>query len=325
MGEGWSDFFTLAFATGPGDTGAESVGFGTYSTAQGSSGPGLRTQRYSTDFALNDLTLADIETQPAPHGVGEVWALALWEMFWQLVAAHGFDPDLYGGKGGNNLAMQLVVDGLQLQPCNPTFDEARDALLDAESDLSSGANECLLWTAFAKRGLGANASTSEDATVISAIEDFSLPAECSEFCADGSVQSEEQCDDGNLIDADGCSRTCRNESSQSVSGTAAGGNVEITIEGVTLLVPTLAGESATEVASHIAAAIEADPTLADSDVVATAIGEDVVVAGSIDSFIISDAGLAPSQLPLGPYVPGLLLIAMLGTGGWRLRSERASF
>ncbi|MGE4650566.1 MAG: hypothetical protein AAEJ53_06755, partial [Myxococcota bacterium] len=96
-------------------------------------------------------------------------------------------------------------------------------------------------------------------------------------------------------------------------------------EGVTLLVPTLAGESAAEVANHIAAAIEADPTLADSDVVATAIGEEVVVAGSIDSFIISDAGLAPPQVPLGPYAPGLLLIAMLGTGGWRLRSERASF
>ena len=326
LGEGWSDFFTLAFGASTGDTGAESVGFGTYSTAQGFAGPGIRTRRYSTDFTLNDLTLAAIETQPAPHGVGEVWALALWEMLWQLVAAHGFDPDLYGGSGGNNLAMQLVVDGLQLQPCNPTFIEARDSLLDAESDLSAGANECLMWTAFAKRGLGAAASTSEDPGEISASEDFSLPAECAEFCADGNVQSEEEeCDDANLIDADGCSRTCRNENSLSVSGTAAGGNVEITIEDVTLLVPTLAGESAAEVAIHIAAAIEADPTLADRDVVATAIGEDVVVGGSIDSFIISDAGLAPPQLPLGPYAPGLLLLAMLGTGGWRLRSERASF
>ena len=325
LGEGWSDFFTLAFGASAGDTGAESVGFGTYSTGQGSSGPGIRTRSYSTDLALNDLTLADIETQPAPHGVGEVWALALWEMLWQLVAAHGFDPDLYGGSGGNNLAMQLVVDALQLQPCNPTFDEARDALLDAESDLSSGANECLMWTAFAKRGLGATASTSEDPTVISATENFSLPAECAEFCADGSVQSEEECDDGNLIDADGCSRTCRNESRQSLSGTAAGGDVEITIEGVTLLIPTLAGESATEVADHIAAAIEADPTLADRDVVATAIGDEVVVGGSIESFIISDIGLTPPQVPLGPYAPGLLLLAMLGAGGWRLRSERASF
>ncbi|MFP8875832.1 MAG: M36 family metallopeptidase, partial [Myxococcota bacterium] len=261
---------------------------------------------------------------PAPHGVGEIWALALWEMLWQLVAAHGFDPDLYGGTGGNNLAMQLVVDALQLQPCNPTFIEARDALLDAESDLSAGANECLMWTAFAKRGLGAAASTSEDPGEISASEDFSLPAECAEFCADGSVQAEEEeCDDGNLIDADGCSRTCRNESSLSVSGTAAGGNVEITIEDVTLLVPTLAGESAAEVANHIAAAIETDPTLADRDVVATAIGEDVVVGGSIDSIVISDLGLLPSQVPMGPYAPGLLLLAMLGAGGWRLRAERA--
>ena len=152
-----------------------------------------------------------------------------------------------------------------------------------------------------------------------------MPAECAEFCADGSVQSEEECDDGNLIDADGCSRTCRNESRQSLSGTAAGGDVEITIEGVTLLIPTLAGESATEVADHIAAAIEADPTLADRDVVATAIGDEVVVGGSIESFIISDIGLTPPQVPLGPYAPGLLLLAMLGAGGWRLRSERASF
>ena len=323
MGEGWSDWFSLVFGASPGDTGAEAVGIGTYPTAQALDGPGIRNQRYSTDLAINDLTLADIQTLNAPHGVGEVWAVSLWEMHWQLVGAYGFDADLHGGSGGNNHALQLVMDALSLQPCTPTFTEARDALLQAELAFSGGANECLLWRAFAKRGLGAAASVSANPAVLSASEDFTLPAQCAEFCADGSVQAGEQCDDGNLIDTDGCSRTCRNESSHSFSGTAAGGSVGITVEGVALTVPTLTGESAAQVAANVAAAIEADAALSALGAVATALGDQLVVAGSIDSLVISDPGLAPTLVPLGPLAPGLLLLTLLGAGGWRLRDARS--
>ena len=44
----------------------------------------------------------------------------------ELVARYGFDQDLYAGSGGNNQTIQLVIDGMKLQPCFPDFVEARD-------------------------------------------------------------------------------------------------------------------------------------------------------------------------------------------------------
>ncbi|RAL06717.1 peptidase M36 [Aspergillus homomorphus CBS 101889] len=58
---------------------------------------------------------------------------------------------------GRYLSMKLVVDGMALQPCNPTFVQARDAILDADVALTGGKNRCEIWKGFAKRGLGAGA------------------------------------------------------------------------------------------------------------------------------------------------------------------------
>ena len=63
-------------------------------------------------------------------------------------------------KHGNTLALQLIIDGLKLQPCRPSFFDARDAIIQADMVLTGGENTCLIWKAFAERGLG------EDATVI---------------------------------------------------------------------------------------------------------------------------------------------------------------
>ena len=117
-----------------------------------------------------------------PHGVGEIWMSMVWEMYWELVARHGFDEDLYAGSGGNNLAIQLVIDGMKLQPCFPDFVEARDAILMADMVNNGGANECEIWRAFAKRGLGVNA-VAGPAPGIPGVgdetEDFTIPATCS--------------------------------------------------------------------------------------------------------------------------------------------------
>ena len=66
--------------------------------------------------------LADLTDNPEVHDVGEIWASALWDLNWLLIdgdggtmPALGFDPDFYHGTGGNNLALQLVLDGLKLQ------------------------------------------------------------------------------------------------------------------------------------------------------------------------------------------------------------------
>lgn len=47
--------------------------------------------------------------------------------------------------------------GFTRQPCNPTFFQARDAILDADKALTGGAYQCSIWQGFAKRGLGIDA------------------------------------------------------------------------------------------------------------------------------------------------------------------------
>lgn len=57
----------------------------------------------------------------------------LWEiLYWNLVDDYGFDEDLINGVSGNNLALQLVLDGMKFQPCAPSFIDARNAILIAD-------------------------------------------------------------------------------------------------------------------------------------------------------------------------------------------------
>ena len=71
--------------------------------------------------------------------------------------------------------MQLVLDGLKLQPCSPGFIDGRDAILAADMASTGGQNQCLIWEAFANRGLGYNASQGDSESRTDQIEDFSLP------------------------------------------------------------------------------------------------------------------------------------------------------
>ena len=102
----------------------------------------------------------------------------LWEMTWGLIEVHGFDSDLARGSGGNNLAMQLVVDGLKLQTCSPGFVDSRDAILAADAINNQSANKCIIWTAFAKRGLGYSATQGCSGSVTDGVEAFDLHPSC---------------------------------------------------------------------------------------------------------------------------------------------------
>src|SRR5690606_14541374 len=95
----------------------------------------------------------------APHGIGHGWASVLWDVTWDLIDRHGFNPNIYEPwhTGGNNLALQLVIDGLKMQGCGPGFVVARDAIIAADAVLTGGENTCLLWASFARRGLGFSA------------------------------------------------------------------------------------------------------------------------------------------------------------------------
>jgi uncharacterized repeat protein (TIGR01451 family) len=86
--------------------------------------------------------------------------------------------DIYNGTGGNNLAMQLVTDGLKLQPCSPGFVDGRNAILLADQNLTGGANQCVIWEAFAKRGLGFSADQGVSSSKTDGTEAFDLPLVC---------------------------------------------------------------------------------------------------------------------------------------------------
>ena len=119
MGEGWSDWLGLAITAKPGDTRNVPRGIGTYLIFEPNSGEGIRPTRYTPDKAINPssyASVADVANISQPHGIGYVWATMLWDMYWNLVDKHGFNPNLYESwsTGGNNLAIQLVMDGMKI-------------------------------------------------------------------------------------------------------------------------------------------------------------------------------------------------------------------
>jgi extracellular elastinolytic metalloproteinase len=199
-GEGWSDWWALALTQLTATENPGGRGIGSYVSYQPTTGSGIRPFRYSTDMSINPQTYGDLAegTLSIPHGIGTVWATTLWDMYWALVRgqnetdpatpALGWEPNIYNfasGKG-NTVAMQLVMDGLKLGGCNPSMLESRDAILLADEENNAGANQCAIWWAFARRGMGVNAqSESGDIAVTpgnAVTEDFTLPLECSNVC-----------------------------------------------------------------------------------------------------------------------------------------------
>lgn len=178
-GEGWSDWFGLWFTAEPGDTGADGRGIGTYALGQPTTGAGIRTQRYSTNPSINTWTYASISGMAVPHGVGSVWAQALWEVYWKLVDTHGYSADLRNGSGtaGNQRAMLYVIEGLKNTACSPTFVNARDGIIAAATAAHGGEDVCRLWETFAAFGLGTNA-VSGGSNSTSPTNGFQIPAAC---------------------------------------------------------------------------------------------------------------------------------------------------
>ncbi len=177
-GEGWSDYLAYMLTMPTGTEPAGGRGIGTYALNEAPTGPGIRAFRYSTDMAINPHTYDSIKTAAIPHGVGSVWAAMLWDMTYALIDEHGFDANLVTGNAGNTMSLQLVMDGMKLQPCSPGFVDARDAILDADVAANGGANQCLIWGAFARRGLGFSAMQGSSSSVADGTEAFDLPPSC---------------------------------------------------------------------------------------------------------------------------------------------------
>ncbi|KAJ3103578.1 Fungalysin/Thermolysin Extracellular metalloproteinase 5 [Phlyctochytrium planicorne] len=209
MGEGWGDFIATITRTTSNSTRTDDFAMGEY--AMGGSGIRNFKYSTSMETNPSTYAYVSKPGYWGVHAKGEVWAEILYEMYWNLVDELGFNPNWfdttyakaltkasknklesrnrssgtvshikikpsqYGAadwdRGGNILALQIVIDGLKLQPCNPSFVDARDAILLAETVLTGGKNNCLIWKAFAKRGLGYKAKPGGR-------EDFRLSPEC---------------------------------------------------------------------------------------------------------------------------------------------------
>ncbi len=192
MGEGWSDFFALMLTNRPGDNASVPRGIGTFAINEPTDGLGIRPAQYSPDPSINEYTYGNTNgmtyvsngvTLVNVHSVGFVWATMLWDLHWKMVEKYGYSSDVVAApNSGSGKVLQLVVDGLKLQGCNPTFVKGRDAIIAADQAKTGGVDKCLIWNVFAKRGLGVNASPGSiigtGAAMNDQVEDYSVPAEC---------------------------------------------------------------------------------------------------------------------------------------------------
>jgi len=188
LSEGWSDFFAIAMEVTSENKPEDEIYmfewlYGTFA----------RSKPISTDMNSNDLTYSsltyELGSQLECHKGGEIWVNALNDMMWNFIALRGvcenvFDSvkqkDITFNSEGNIIAIQLVIDAVKIQPCNPTFIEARDALILAQQQRYNDLEfHCAIWKAFAKRGMGYYATEKVETYNENLYSDnFDLPEEC---------------------------------------------------------------------------------------------------------------------------------------------------
>ena len=133
---------------------------------------GIRHYPYSTNMTINVETY---ETLNKPgyfgvHAIGEVWSTMVNELVESMITKYGFTQDLFiplpnatqaerdafyfteqelqhGGlqkrkskrsvpRHGNTMTVQLLIDAMKLQPCRPSFHDLRDAIVQADENVS---------------------------------------------------------------------------------------------------------------------------------------------------------------------------------------------
>jgi extracellular elastinolytic metalloproteinase len=189
MGEGWSDYLAIAMLLDPALDNPEGArGMGPYAVFQDSrEGAGIRPRPYSRDMEIQPFTYDRIKTGgwlnnsslAAPHGIGHGWSAILWDLTWDLIDRHGFHDNIYDAwnSGGNTRAIQYVMDGMKMQGCNPGFVNGRDGII-AAANAVGGADTCMIWGAFARRGLGFSAEQGTAANRNDNTEAFDMPSGC---------------------------------------------------------------------------------------------------------------------------------------------------
>lgn len=147
IGEGASD--VLAILINNNDV------VGEYST---NSANGIRSSRYAT----HPDTLASFNRARGVHRNGELFAATIWDV-WELYQANSLSV---------NTLLTDFVGGMNFTPSSPTYITMRDGLL-AQTPAS---RDCLVWRAFASRGMGVGASISR--TTFRVVQSFTVPTGC---------------------------------------------------------------------------------------------------------------------------------------------------
>ncbi|KAI3634336.1 hypothetical protein MIR68_007940 [Amoeboaphelidium protococcarum] len=178
LGEAWSDFVGTSLRMKETDTDKLIVRLGEYAA-----GRGIRQFPYSIDMSINPLHYGNVMREYRQvHSIGTVWATMLYDLYWAFVNKYGFNKDWYSIRdfknvsardslAGNIKLMKNVIDGMKIQPCRPSFVDARDAILKADEVNFNGENYCMIWNTFVRRGLGLKAKRGGRA-------DKTIPAEC---------------------------------------------------------------------------------------------------------------------------------------------------
>ncbi len=158
MDEGYSDWYGLLFTMMQGDNGEDARGYAPYFFNQGPNGPGIRQYPYTTNMNINPLIYNNNPSYDSK--INWIWASILWDVTWELIDQFGYDENIYNFSGelnqdaGNIMALAIVTESLKNLNCGPTLIDCRNAILVANESIYGKKYECILWEAFAKRGLG---------------------------------------------------------------------------------------------------------------------------------------------------------------------------
>jgi len=112
-------------------------------------------------YANYPLTYGDI-TGAEVHADGELYGAIGWQLLQNF------------GTARKDALFTYMVDGMNFTPAQPSYEQMRDGILQA----ADSADECLVWQAFAKYGVGVGATGVATGKSVSIAESFVLPANC---------------------------------------------------------------------------------------------------------------------------------------------------
>jgi extracellular elastinolytic metalloproteinase len=170
MSESWSDLVAMEYLTEHGYAAPNERAFtiGEYVTSDPHAG--IRNYNMS-DSPLNYSSVDYDFVGLQVHASGELWSAANFDIRQALIGRYGagnaaLQKSCANGETpvsscpGNRRWIQLVFDSFLLMAVSQvSMVDSRDALLAADMIRFGGANQDLLWNAFAKRGLGEGASS----------------------------------------------------------------------------------------------------------------------------------------------------------------------